>query len=258
MTGDKKIVGLWRDSAKIQETDSAAAPEAAPVETARAAEVETPLDRDWLDMSPLNDADDTDDASQPSAWPDRIAPALLILLGVGWTGFTLAIATDRFARSPGVVRLANTDRHDCDAADPARGAVDGAFAFQSFRAGALCPCCERVARRKSGAEPIDAFARPASGRRAKTARRASKDRPAARARHGNAAGRKQRQAGQQRVSDRPMRTTSSHARAMSLCNEWTDCSQASRGSTTWRSGWRSISAKQALSRTSRAPAWRPS
>lgn len=100
MTGDKKIVGLWRDSAKIQETDSAAAPEAAPVETARAAEVETPLDRDWLDMSPLNDADDTDDASQPSAWRDRIAPALLILLGVGWTGFTLAIATDRFARSP--------------------------------------------------------------------------------------------------------------------------------------------------------------
>jgi len=100
MTGDKKIVGLWRDSAKIQETDSAAAPEAAPVETERAAEVETPLDRDWLDMSPLNDADDTDDASQPSAWRDRIAPALLILLGVGWTGFTLAIATDRFARSP--------------------------------------------------------------------------------------------------------------------------------------------------------------
>ena len=100
MTGDKKIVGLWRDSAKIQETDSAAAPEAAPVETARAAEVEASLDRDWLDMSPLNDADDTDDASQPSAWRDRIAPALLILLGVGWTGFTLAIATDRFARSP--------------------------------------------------------------------------------------------------------------------------------------------------------------
>jgi len=100
MTGDKKIVGLWRDSAKIQETDSAAAPEAAPVETARAAEVEASLDRDWLDMSPLNDADDTDDASQPSAWRDRIAPALLILLGVGWTGFTLVIATNRFARSP--------------------------------------------------------------------------------------------------------------------------------------------------------------
>lgn len=100
MTGDKKIVGLWRDSAKIQDTDNAAAPDAAPVETARATEVETPLDRDWLDMSPLNDADDADDASQPSAWRDRIAPALLILLGVGWTGFTLAVATDRFARSP--------------------------------------------------------------------------------------------------------------------------------------------------------------
>ncbi|MBJ7439710.1 MAG: hypothetical protein JHD35_11890 [Sphingopyxis sp.] len=100
MTGDKKIVGLWRDSAKIQEADSAAAPEAAPVEAARAAEAQTPVERDWLDMSPLAESDDAEDASPPSTWRDRIAPALLILLGVGWTGFTLAIATDSFARGP--------------------------------------------------------------------------------------------------------------------------------------------------------------
>ncbi len=104
MTGDKKIVGLWRDSAKIQEADSTALPEAAPVETARTVDAAPPAERDWLDMAPLSDdaapTYETDDAPQPSAWRDRIAPALLVLLGVGWTGFAFAAATGNLARMP--------------------------------------------------------------------------------------------------------------------------------------------------------------
>ena len=105
MTGDKKIVGLWRDSAKIQEADSAAQADAAPPETVPAPEAAAPVERDWLDMSVLDadgdlgdSADDT--AQQASVWRDRVAPALLVLLAIGWTGFALAVATDNFARAP--------------------------------------------------------------------------------------------------------------------------------------------------------------
>ncbi|MDZ4368907.1 MAG: hypothetical protein U0987_18085, partial [Afipia sp.] len=105
MTGDKKIVGLWRDSAKVQEADSGAQAEPAPPETATAPEAAAPVEREWLDMSPLTAAEDVgdyaDDAGQQaSAWRDRFAPVLLVLLGIGWTGFALSVATDRFARSP--------------------------------------------------------------------------------------------------------------------------------------------------------------
>lgn len=107
MMGDKKIVGLWRDSAKIQEADSAAQADAAPPETMAAPEAAASIEREWLDTSPLNTAEDVGDYSdaegQPaSAWRDRVAPALLILLAIGWTAFTLAVATDSFARSPGL------------------------------------------------------------------------------------------------------------------------------------------------------------
>lgn len=105
MTGDKKIVGLWRDSAKIQEADSAAQADAAPPETVPAPEAAAPVEREWLDMSVLDadgdlgdSADDT--AQQASVWRDRVAPALLVLLAIGWTGFALAVATDNFARAP--------------------------------------------------------------------------------------------------------------------------------------------------------------
>ncbi|GEM_PF-881932 len=104
MTGDKKIVGLWRDSATIQEADTAASADAAPPETARAPEAEAPAERDWLDMSSLTDAPDADgiadDSVTSSAWRDRVAPVLLILLGIGWTGFALAVATDGLTRGP--------------------------------------------------------------------------------------------------------------------------------------------------------------
>ncbi|MGH6650500.1 MAG: hypothetical protein ACREB7_05130 [Sphingopyxis sp.] len=103
MTGDKKIVGLWRESATNPEPDSQAAEPgaiAAP-DTATAVVDETPAERDWLDLSALRDdaaPDDMNDGGSP--FRDRVAPALLILLGLGWTGFAAMAATDGFTRAP--------------------------------------------------------------------------------------------------------------------------------------------------------------
>ena len=99
MTGEKKIVGLWRDSAANQEADSVTPAEAPERETVAAPEAAAPAERDWLDMSSLNDADDAEDAPPPG-WHDRTLPALLVLLAIGWTGFALAAATEGFARGP--------------------------------------------------------------------------------------------------------------------------------------------------------------
>ncbi|MDK2761997.1 MAG: hypothetical protein KYX64_11640 [Sphingopyxis sp.] len=101
MTGDKKIVGLWRDSAANQEADGAAEVDAAVRAPAPAPAAEAPNEPNWLDTSSLNDAGDNDWAAPaPSAWRGRMAPALLVLLSIGWTGFALAIATAGLSRSP--------------------------------------------------------------------------------------------------------------------------------------------------------------
>lgn len=99
MTGEKKIVGLWRDSAANQDANSVAPAETAAPEALAAPEVAVPAERDWLDMSSLNDAEAAGDAPPP-AWYARAAPALFILLAVGWTGFALAATTGGFARAP--------------------------------------------------------------------------------------------------------------------------------------------------------------
>ncbi len=99
MTGHKKIVGLWRDSAANQEADSAAPAEATGPDTLAAPEAAAPAERDWLDMSSLNATEDADDAAPP-AWRDRAVPALLVLLAIGWTGFAFTVATEGFARAP--------------------------------------------------------------------------------------------------------------------------------------------------------------
>src|SRR3546814_11522018 len=99
MTGHKKIVGLWRDSAANQEADSAAPAEATGPDTLAAPEAAAPAERDWLDMSSLNATEDADDAAPP-AWRDRAVPALLVLLPLGWPGFALPVADDGFARPP--------------------------------------------------------------------------------------------------------------------------------------------------------------
>lgn len=106
MTGEKKIVGLWRNSAANQEADSAEPAEVAAPEAALAPDTEAPADRDWLDMSALaeaalTDAEDGEETPRgASVWRERVAPALLILLAIGWTGFALSVATDGFARGP--------------------------------------------------------------------------------------------------------------------------------------------------------------
>ncbi|WP_294030430.1 hypothetical protein [Sphingopyxis sp.] len=54
-------------------------------------------------MSALAATDDVDDLPLPSSpWRDRMAPALLILLAIGWTGFALSVATDGFTRGPAI------------------------------------------------------------------------------------------------------------------------------------------------------------
>lgn len=101
MTGQKKIVGLWRDSAANQEADSAAPAEAAAPETMVTPEAAAPAEREWLDMSSLSDTETIEDVPPaPSAWRERAVPTLLALLAIGWTGFALAVATDGFSRGP--------------------------------------------------------------------------------------------------------------------------------------------------------------
>lgn len=105
MTGEKKIVGLWRETATNQEADIAAPVESVAPESAPLGHAEAPAERDWLDMSVLADsegvvaADDDSDAA-PSVWRDRAAPILLLLLAIGWTGFAFAAATQNFSRGP--------------------------------------------------------------------------------------------------------------------------------------------------------------
>lgn len=101
MTGEKKIVGLWRDSAANQEADSAAPAEAAAPETMVTPEAAAPAERDWLDMSSLSDTEAIEDVPPaPSAWRERAVPTLLVLLAIGWAGFALAVATDGLSRGP--------------------------------------------------------------------------------------------------------------------------------------------------------------
>lgn len=100
MTGEKKIVGLWRDSAAIQAADSAAPAEVAAPETTLAPDIEAPAERDWLDMSSLDPAELDEASPTPSTASQRVAPALFLLLAIGWTGFALTVATDGFARGP--------------------------------------------------------------------------------------------------------------------------------------------------------------
>lgn len=102
MTGEKKIVGLWRDSAANPDAEAQNEAAAAAAETAPVVETALPEERDWLDMSAIThaaqDCDETDAAG--SSWTDRIVPALLIIVAIGWVAFAAAAGTDRFTRAP--------------------------------------------------------------------------------------------------------------------------------------------------------------
>ncbi|WP_428681688.1 hypothetical protein [Sphingopyxis sp.] len=100
MTGEKKIVGLWRDSAAKPE-DAAQAEAPAPEVVAQPEPAAAP-ERDWLDMSALAATEDYEIAADKdlSGARDRFVPALLILLGLGWAAFAVFAATAGFARAP--------------------------------------------------------------------------------------------------------------------------------------------------------------
>ena len=100
MTGEKKIVGLWRDSAAKPE-DAAQAEAPAP-EVVRQPETTASPERDRLDMSALAATEEHEIGADDSVsgLPDRLAPALLILLGLGWAVFATYAATRGFAHAP--------------------------------------------------------------------------------------------------------------------------------------------------------------
>lgn len=101
MAGEKKIVGLWRDSAANQEADNAAPVDDAAGDRAAQSDADIAGDREWLDMTPIDEIEDMEaETPDAPAWLDRGAPALLLLLALGWTGFALGVATDGFVQNP--------------------------------------------------------------------------------------------------------------------------------------------------------------
>src|SRR3546814_8858951 len=82
MTGHKKIVGLWRDSATSSDATETPAAEAATAEPMGADEAgesraEPSTEREWLDMSALAESDEADEAPADTPWRDRTGPTLL-------------------------------------------------------------------------------------------------------------------------------------------------------------------------------------
>lgn len=111
MTGEKKIVGLWRDSAAKPETEDArdvAPAEVAAPEPAPQPDVAQP-ERDWLDMSALTETEEDAVVAEGASRGirDRLAPTALILLGLGWTMFAAFAATDGFVRVPALANWAS-------------------------------------------------------------------------------------------------------------------------------------------------------
>ena len=102
MTGEKKIVGLWRDSAASQEAEGEVRAEAAPDETGAPPETEAAAERDWLGAATLPDVDEDWTESRVAATPGRgrAASILLAALALGWTGFSVAMATEGFKTTP--------------------------------------------------------------------------------------------------------------------------------------------------------------
>src|SRR5690606_1372032 len=101
MTGEKKIVGLWRNSEASQGADEtasadAAAPDSLPPAEPPASE-DAPAERGWLDRSAL--VDDESEEAPASVWRERL-PLLLVAAGLIWTGFALGAATSWFRRAP--------------------------------------------------------------------------------------------------------------------------------------------------------------
>ena len=111
MTREKKIVGLWRETATKSETSGDAVDDAATNQALPAAGTPMPeslpepvaeesVERDWLDMSALETAEGEDTEADTSGGSARIVPVLLLLAAAAWTGFAFYVATGGFARAP--------------------------------------------------------------------------------------------------------------------------------------------------------------
>ena len=101
MTGQKKIVGLWRDSATGQERGKQAPLESAASARPSALEGGHAVERDWLDMSALAEAEESYEVEDPAPlWSERIFPALLLVAAVAWIGFAAFVASEGFVRPP--------------------------------------------------------------------------------------------------------------------------------------------------------------
>ena len=103
MTGEKKIVGLWRNSEASQGADETASAEAAAPDSLPPAEPsameDAPAERGWLDRSALVEDESEEASASPSPWRERL-PVMLVAAGFIWTGFALGAATLWFRRAP--------------------------------------------------------------------------------------------------------------------------------------------------------------
>ncbi|NJS13635.1 MAG: hypothetical protein HC788_02225 [Sphingopyxis sp.] len=107
MAGEKKIVGLWRDSAAQE--NQAEAGEMPPVATeAIAAEAEPGVARGWLDPLPAEEAapvpEMPDDMPAAPAF-DRVVGPLLMMLGIGWTSLVGWIASNGGQTMPALAEV---------------------------------------------------------------------------------------------------------------------------------------------------------
>ncbi|WP_033073262.1 hypothetical protein [Sphingopyxis sp. MWB1] len=108
MTGDKKIVGLWRDTGAEESADTQLAQAAegnAPRSADRAITGEGEAEKaqtqpDWLDMSALTEQEQDESRPPPSSTRDRLMGGLLLLLAAGWTLFIAWAGSNDFTQVP--------------------------------------------------------------------------------------------------------------------------------------------------------------
>lgn len=102
MSGEKKIVGLWRNRAAEEAASAADEPVDPVAAESPAAAKAIPAERGWLDPLPTEPVDVPveSDAAAEDGGSDRLYAAVLVLLGLGWTGFVLWTGTAGGQRPP--------------------------------------------------------------------------------------------------------------------------------------------------------------
>ena len=121
MTGEKKIIGLWRDRSDEADGSGGAAPEvAAPGDAEAMAAASPPAEaapppRGWLDPLPKEEADalmaEADAKTPPALRSDRWLAGLLIVLALAWcavVGWTVSVAGTRIPAMADVPQIGLT------------------------------------------------------------------------------------------------------------------------------------------------------